>query len=74
MLFHAGKCTLRSRMKQAGLTQTELAKRVNLTQQMISYYINGRKLMSLEIAYNIAVILDCSIEELYSWEIRNGPE
>lgn len=74
MPFRAGKCLLRSRLKQAGMTQTELAKRLNLSQQMISKYVNDRKLMSLEIAYNIAAILNCNVEDLYSWEFRNGPE
>jgi transcriptional regulator with XRE-family HTH domain len=74
MPFRAGKCSLRYRLKQAGMTQTELAKRLNLSQQMISHYIHGRKVMSLEVAYNIAVILDCNVESLYSWEYRNGPE
>lgn len=74
MPFRAGKCLLRSRLKQAGMTQTELARRLNLSQQMISHYITGRKTMSLETAYNIAAILICTVEDLYSWEFRNGPE
>jgi DNA-binding XRE family transcriptional regulator len=74
MPFRAGKCLLRSRLKQAGMTQTELAKRLNLSQQMISHYVNGRKMMSLEIAYNIAAILRCNVEDLYTWEYRNEPE
>jgi transcriptional regulator with XRE-family HTH domain len=72
MSFRPGKCLLRSRLKQARLTQTELAKRLNLSQQMISHYVNGRKVMSLEVAYNIAFILDCDVKDLYAWENRNG--
>jgi transcriptional regulator with XRE-family HTH domain len=74
MSFRAGKCLLRSRLKQAKLTQTELAKRLNLSQQMISHYVNGRKVMSLENAYNIATILNCNVEDLYLWDFRNEPE
>lgn len=68
MPFRAGKCLLRSRLKQARLTQAKLAERLGLSQQMISHYINGRKVMSLEVAYNIAFILGCDIEDLYTWE------
>lgn len=74
MPFRAGKCLLRSRLKQARLTQTQLAERLNLSQQMISHYVNGRKMMSFEVAYNIAAILDCNIEDLYLWDFRNEPE
>ena len=72
MSFRAGKCLLRSRLKQARLTQEKLAKRLDLSQQMISHYVNGRKVMSLEVAYNIAFIIGCDVDDLYTWEYRNG--
>lgn len=68
MAFRAGKCLLRSRLKQSKITQVDLAKRVNLSPQMISHYIFNRKVMSLENAKSIADVLDCSIEDLYEWE------
>lgn len=74
MAFRAGKCLLRLRLKQAGITQTELAKRVNLSPQMISHYIFNRKVMSLENAKSIASVLNCNIEDLYEWELGNRNE
>lgn len=68
MAFRAGKCLLRSRLNKAKITQADLAKRVNLSPQMISHYIFNRKLMSLDNAKSIADVLDCSIEDLYEWE------
>ena len=74
MAFRAGKCLLRLRLKQAGINQTELANRVNLSPQMISHYIFNRKIMSLENAKSISAVLNCDIEDLYEWEHSNRLE
>ena len=74
MLFRAGKCLLRRRLKQANMTQTELGKRVDLSPQMISHYVNRRKIMSLEVAKSIAAVMNCNVEDLYEWEHRNRTE
>ncbi|MFB0847288.1 helix-turn-helix transcriptional regulator [Paenibacillus oleatilyticus] len=68
MAFRAGKCLLRLRLSQAGMTQKQLAERVNLSPQMISHYVMGRKVMSLENAKSISAVLNCNIEDLYLWE------
>jgi DNA-binding XRE family transcriptional regulator len=74
MAFRAGKCLLRLRLDQAGINQSELGRRVNLSPQMISHYIYNRKIMSLEIAKSIAAALNCNIEDLYVWEHRDRLE
>jgi transcriptional regulator with XRE-family HTH domain len=66
--FRPGKCLLRLRLKQAKMTQRQLAERVNLSPQMISHYIFNRKVMNLETAKAIADVLNCNIEDLYEWE------
>lgn len=70
MAFRAGKCLLRSRLEKAKISQIDLAKRVNLSPQMISHYLANRKLMSLDNAKSIADVLNCRIEDLYEWEPR----
>lgn len=69
MAIRPGRCLLRMRLRQAGMTQSELARRVNLTPQMIGHYTNNRKVMSLTHAKNIADVLGCRIEDLYEWEV-----
>jgi transcriptional regulator with XRE-family HTH domain len=72
MAYRAGICLLRRRLSAAGITQKDLAERVNLSPQMISHYISGRKIMSLENARSISAVLSCTMEDLYDWEyVRN---
>jgi len=44
--------------KQSGLTQVEIAKKINVSQQMISSYLCGRNLPALDTFANLCVILD----------------
>jgi transcriptional regulator with XRE-family HTH domain len=74
MAFRAGKCLLRRRLSEAGMTQKQLSERVNLSPQMISHYIFNRKIMSLDNAKSIAAVLNCLIEDLYEWEFVTGDE
>lgn len=62
-----GKCLLRQRLKEAKLTQTELAERVGMSVQMINHFARNRKIMSLGAAKRISDVLDCQIEDLYTW-------
>lgn len=48
-----------------GLTQEELAKKLNLTQSTIAYYENGRKMPTLENAILLANIFDTSLDYLF---------
>jgi transcriptional regulator with XRE-family HTH domain len=50
------------------MSQQELSRRVKKSKQTISRYVNNQSVMSYETALNIAVALDCKMEELY--EIR----
>lgn len=49
------------------MTQSELADRLGITGQQINKYVNNRQKMSIEVAYNVSVILKCNIEDLYEW-------
>lgn len=51
------------------MSQTELAERLGVKRQQVNKYVNERQTMSYEIAYNISVILGCSMEDLYTWEV-----
>lgn len=73
MAYKVGRCLLRSRLKDADLTQLELADKLHVKEPQINKYVNDRQGMSLEVAKNIASILNCQIEELYEWiEVGNN--
>lgn len=67
MAYKVGRCLLRQRLKDAGIAQYQLANRLNVTEQQINKYVNDRQNMSLQVAKNIAVILNCHIDDLYEW-------
>ena len=45
-------------IRQSGLSQTEIAKRIGVTQSQISCYLHGRKLPALDTFANLCVALD----------------
>lgn len=48
----------------AGLTQEELADKIGVKQNMVSYYEKGFKTPSVPILARIADVLDCSVDKL----------
>ena len=45
-------------IKHSGLTQTEIGKRLGISQQTVSHYINGDKMPALDTFANLCIILD----------------
>lgn len=74
MAYKVGRCLLRYRLKEAGMTQVDLAAKMNVKPQQINKYVTNERVMSLQTAYNIASILHCQIEELYEWDEVGGKE
>ena len=66
-MFSRGLRRLRS---DRGITQVELAKKVEVTQAAISRYEDGSALPSLDVAIKIAEALQCSVDDLLEWERR----
>lgn len=67
MAIKAGRCLLLDRLKEAGMTQSDLAARMGVTVQQINKYALNKQKMSLETAKTIATILKCQIDDLYVW-------
>jgi len=67
LAYKVGRCLLRERLRNADMTQWELAERLNVREQQINKYVNDRQGMSLQVAKNIASVLDCQMEDLYEW-------
>ena len=49
---------LKEAIKQSGLTQTEIAKRIGVCQQTIAHYLHQNKLPALDTFANLCKVLD----------------
>lgn len=58
-------CRLKQLRESLGMTQDELAKKLNLTQSTIAYYESGRKMPTLENAIIISNLFDTSLDYLF---------
>lgn len=59
-----GACVRASRMAQ-GLSQEKLAERVGITPTHIKHIESGHRKPSFEVLYNIAVILNLSVDKIF---------
>lgn len=66
-MYEVGKCLLSDKLLQAKMTQQELADKLGVTRQQINSYAKDRRIMTVPIAKNIASILNCEIDDLYTW-------
>jgi putative transcriptional regulator len=62
------KTTLREVREAAGLTQEELARRVDATRQTILFLEKEKYNPSLRLAWRIARVLGKPVDELFSFE------
>lgn len=67
LAYKVGKCLLLEILQSAGMTQTDLATRMDIKVQQINKYVHERQKMSYEVAKNISVILNCRMDDLYEW-------
>ena len=69
MNYEVGNCRLQFHLDKAKMSQQELASRLGITRQQVSKYVRNERVMSYKLAYNISVILGCSMEDLYYMEL-----
>ena len=55
---------LRDLMYEKGVGQNELARKVGLSNQTISYYIHQKRMPSLPAFINICIALECDCDDL----------
>lgn len=55
---------IRDVIKQSGLTHTEIARQLGITQQTVSHYVKGDKLPSLDTFANLCAVLDLDANEI----------
>lgn len=68
-----GRSRLPELLAQARLKQTDFAKRMKLSDTMVSRIISGEKRLSLLRAKQASDILDCQIDDLYEWIYDESP-
>lgn len=52
------RARLQEAIRQSGLTQTELAKRLNIYQSAVGQYLSGRAMPALDTFANLCAVLD----------------
>lgn len=65
---------IKNRRIEKGLTQIELANKLNVTDKAISNYENGRRIPDISILKELSNILDVSINELLNGEVINADD
>lgn len=58
------KGNLKSLMDEVGYNQQELAQEAKIDQSTISKYLNGTRMPSVRALNNIAIALNCTVDEL----------
>ena len=51
-------------IRQSGMTQTEIARRLGIRHQQISCYVHGKKMPALDTFANLCKLLDIDANEL----------
>lgn len=74
MTFEVGKCLLHKRLREARMTQQELADKIGMKRQQVSDYANNRKVMSAKTMKVISHAIGCSMEDLYEWIPTRQPK
>ncbi len=62
--LHNIQLKIKESIKQSGLTQTELAKRLGVTQSAIAHYVKGDIIPSLDTFATLCEILDLDSNEI----------
>lgn len=55
---------LQEAIKQSGLTQTEIAKKINITSSSIAHYVKGDKMPALDTFANLCAVLDLDANDI----------
>lgn len=55
---------IKEAIKQSGFSQTEIAKKLGISQQTVSHYVKGDKMPALDTFANLCVILDVEPSEI----------
>lgn len=63
--YKLGRCHLDSCLNRAGMTRQQLGERAGYSRQQISDWATGFRIMTLETAITIAMVIGCGVFDLY---------
>ena len=66
-LIDVFKNNLVTTMEEKGYSQKDLSYDTGLSEMTISRYVNGQSMPKLSALFNIAMVLDCELEELVGY-------
>lgn len=58
------RLNLQNAIRQSGMTQTEIARRLNIYQSAVQQYLSGRALPALDTLANLCILLDLDANEI----------
>lgn len=61
------KSRIRIRLAELEIKQQDLAETLGVTKQTMSAWVNGRALPTLEMSFKIAKVLDCKVDDLFTY-------
>lgn len=68
MAYRIGRCLLPERLREANMSQAQLAARLGVQRQQVNKWYKGRQGMSMETAKKVAEILELdSPDDLFEW-------
>ncbi|GKS15078.1 hypothetical protein YDYSY3_60780 [Paenibacillus chitinolyticus] len=67
MALRIGRSRLPILLDSKGMTQAQLAQRLNLSDSFVSKVVRGEKRLSLIKSREAAIILNCYMDDLYEW-------
>jgi DNA-binding XRE family transcriptional regulator len=67
--YEVGRCRIPELCEKRGINQTQLAELVGISKGRVSEYISLQYFPGVVIARNLAYHLNCTIEDLYDWEM-----
>ncbi|MCA1025692.1 helix-turn-helix domain-containing protein [Cytobacillus kochii] len=61
------KPRIKVKLAELNKKQKELCEELDVTKQTLNSWVNGRSMPTLESAFKIAYILDCTVDELFEY-------
>lgn len=62
------KPRIRVRLAELDMRQQDLSEELGVTKQTMSLWVNGKATPTLEMAFKIAYILDCKVDDLFIYQ------
>ena len=60
------KCNIGEKLERKGIKQRELAEAIGATEVSVSRWVNNERIPKATICIQIAKVLDCKVEDLYT--------